>query len=161
MELQSEERQTFQRREWAVQRFGTIVLVAFIVAGFLGFLGAGPLATTTTASAQGVVTVEHDWIVRANAETSMHIRLAPDAVEDDTVTLEFTGPWVSGVDLEAVSPEPVEQHAIPDGTALTFMVEPGSETEVSLTLVPQELFQREAQATVADETVSFNQFVLP
>ena len=161
MELQSEERQTFQRREWTVQRFGTLVLVAFIVAGFLGLLGAGPLATTTSSSSQGMVTVEHDWIVRANAETTMHVRIAPEAVENDTVTLEFTGPWVSGVDLESISPDPVEQHAIPDGTALTFMVEPSSDIDVSLTLVPQELFQREAQVTVGDETVSFNQFVLP
>lgn len=42
MELQSEEQQTFQRREWTVQRYGTVVLLAFIFAGLLGLLGAGP-----------------------------------------------------------------------------------------------------------------------
>lgn len=64
MKLQGKEQQAFQRREWSFQRVGTIVLVAFILAGFLGFLGTGPLATTTRSSANSVVTVEYDWVAR-------------------------------------------------------------------------------------------------
>lgn len=161
MELQSEEQQTFQRREWTVQRYGTVVLVAFIFAGLLGLLGAGPLATTTSSSTHNTVTVEYDWAVRAHADTGMQISFAPQAVEDGTVTLEFTGPWVSSVDIESTLPEPVEQQAIADGVAMTFAVDPSNETDVRISFVARELFNQQAQITVADDTVSFNQFVLP
>lgn len=161
MKLQGKEQQAFQRREWSFQRVGTIVLVAFILAGFLGFLGTGPLATTTRSSANSVVTVEYDWVARAKADNDVRIVLPPRAVEDGTVTLELTGSWLSGVDIETISPEPVEQQAIPNGVALTFNVEHSDEVDVSLSVVPRELFSHEAKLTVSGESVSFNQFVLP
>lgn len=161
MELQSQEQQRFQKREWTVQRYGTFMLVAFIAAGFLGLLGAGPLATTTSSSPHGMVTVEYDWALRAHAHNNMHVQIPPQAVEDDTVTLELTGSWVSGVDIEGISPKPVEQRAIPDGVAMTFIVDSSHETNVKLTFVARELFNQQAQLTVAGDTVSFNQFVLP
>lgn len=161
MKLQGKEQQAFQRREWSFQRVGTIVLVAFILAGFLGFLGTGPLATTTRSSANSVVTVEYDWVARAKADNDVRIVLPPRAVEDGTVILELAGSWLSGVDIETISPEPVEQQAIPNGVALTFNVEHSDEVDVSLSVVPRELFSHEAKLTVSGESVSFNQFVLP
>lgn len=98
---------------------------------------------------------------RAKADNDVRIVLPPRAVEDGTVTLELTGSWLSGVDIETISPEPVEQQAIPNGVALTFNVEHSDEVDVSLSVVPRELFSHEAKLTVSGESVSFNQFVLP
>ena len=161
MELQSEEHLTFQRREWTVQKIGTFVLIAFIVAGCIGLLGAGPLATTTRTSADGLVEVTFDRVIRSNSDNRLIFTFAPQTVEDDTVTLELTGDWTSGMDLQVITPEPVEQKAIPDGISMTFLADSSTATEVTLPFVAREHFSHEGRIVVNGDPVSFNQFVLP
>lgn len=161
MELQTESQLRFQRREWKVQKVGTIVLVAFILAALIGLLGAGPLATATRSSTNSLVSVEVDRITRLKTENSMTLTFAPEVVENGTITLELTGPWASGIDLQRITPEPSEQKSIPGGLAMIFQADPSSETEVTLSIAGQEYLLLTGQATVNGETVTFNQFVLP
>ena len=161
MELQTESQLRFQRREWTVQKAGTIVLVVFILAALIGLLGAGPLATANRSSPNSLVSVEFDRITRLKTENSMAVTFAPEAVENGTITLELTGPWTSGIDLQGITPEPSEQKPIPGGLAMTFPADPSSETEVSLSIAAQEHLLLTGQATVSGDTVTFNQFVLP
>ncbi len=82
MELQSTEQMTFQRREWTVQKIGTVVLVAFVLAGLLGLFGVGPLASTTQSSPEGLVEVEYDRVTRSNTDDQITLTFSPEAVEN-------------------------------------------------------------------------------
>jgi hypothetical protein len=161
VELQTQEQTRFQRREWAAQKAGTIVLVAFILAALVGLLGAGPLASTTRSSPQGLISVELDRVTRFEADDSMTMTFAPQAVENGTITLELTGPWTSGIDLQTITPEPSEQQAISGGIVMTFPADPTAETDVSFSFAAQEHLTLEGRATVREDTVTFTQFVLP
>ena len=161
MDLDIDQHERFQQREWAANRLGWVVLGLFIVAGLVGLLGAGPLSWTTTASRNGVVTVEHDRVTHFEADDSITLTIAPDAVVDGTATVQLTGSWPSGVDLTGISPEPAEQRAVRDGIVLELPVEGTGEVELSLSFRAQEIGTLSGDVTVGDETVSFSQFVLP
>jgi len=161
MELQSTEQMTFQRREWTVQKIGTVVLVAFVLAGLLGLFGVGPLASTTQSSPEGLVEVEYDRVTRSNTDDQITLTFSPEAVENGTITFELTGGWLSAVDLQGITPEPADQQAIPNGTAMTLEAETNAEVEVDVSLIAREHLMHDGQVTVNGDTVSFNQFVLP
>lgn len=161
MELHSEEHLKFQRREWTVQKIGTVGLVAFIIAGFMGLLGAGPLATTSRTSTEGLVEVTFDRVIRSNSDDRLIFTFAPEAVEDGAVTLELTGDWTNGMDLDVITPDPIEQQAIPNGLAMTFKADDSHETQVTIPFVAREHFTHEGEVTVNGDSVVIKQFVLP
>lgn len=161
MELLTEEERRFQRREWGVQKVGTVVLVAVLLAALTGLLGAGPLAWTTRSSAGGLVSVEFDRVTRFKTDDTLTVTFAPEAVENGQVTLDLTGPWISGVDVRGISPEPVHQRALSDGIAMTFLADPSGQTAVTFSFRAGEHFALEGRAAAGGEFVTFTQFVLP
>lgn len=162
-ELDLEIRQSarFTQREWLLERVGWAVLAAFVVAGLIGAFGWGPLTTVTAVSEDGTLTVEYQTVGHHEADDSVRILVASDAAVDGKVTVELTGPWVSGVDVSSVTPAPSTEYAITEGVALEFDVEPGAETQVTIIYRASGYWGIDAHATVGDESVHFSQFVLP
>lgn len=159
--LLTEEERRFPRREWIAQRIGKVLLSVFVLAGLAGLLGAGPLSSTTRQSADGLFSVEVNWVSRHQEDETLTVTFSPEAVQNGTVTLELTGEWLAGADLQNISPEPAEQRALADGIALTFLVEPSAETAVSLSFTTAGHFALRGRAAVGDDSVTFTQFVLP
>lgn len=161
MDLDVRQDDAFQQKEWRVQRVGWSLMALFVLAGLLGVFGVGPLTSATTSSADGVVTVEHDRVARLEADNSLTLTFGADAIEDGMITVEVTGTWPAGVDLQGVTPEPAEQRALPDGVVWEIPVERPGEIDVTLTFRAQELGTIGADVTVGDETATFTQLVLP
>lgn len=161
VELQIDDAGTFQRREWVVQMVGTGLLTLFVLAGLVGLVGAGPLSSSTVTSPDGLVTVEHERVIHHEADESITLTFAPEAVEAGTITVELTGSWPGGIDLQSITPEPAAQIAVPGGIVLELDAEPTGEVEVSFSFRAQQHLDLEARVAVGDDSVLFHQLVLP
>ncbi|WP_125776870.1 hypothetical protein [Antribacter gilvus] len=161
MGLEITREETFQSREWRAERIGWTLLALFVAAGLAGLLGAGPLSDTTRESPGGLVDVSYARVTHFEADDSLSVRLAPDAVEQDTVTMTVAGSWLSGVDLQGVSPQPGEERLTDDGVVYEFDVEDPGDLTVTITFRAQDVGPLTADVSVGSDTVSLTQLVLP
>ena len=165
LDVRQDER--FQHREWTAERVGWALMGLLVVAGLLGFLGKGPFSWATARSDRGWVAVEYQRVNHHEADDSIVLAFAPQAVENDAITAELTGSWVSGVDRQGISPQPAEEMLIPGGVVLEFPVEragtldTGPALTVTVTFRAQEYGGLSGEVAVVDERASFTQFVLP
>lgn len=160
MDLDVEQDESFSRREWAVERVGWALIAAFVLAGLLGVLGSGPLTWSTTDAGAPVV-VHYDSAIHHLADESITLELGPDAVEGDTASVRLTGPWVAGIEIQGIWPEPSAQQLVPDGVLLEFDVATPGDLAVTLTYRAQEYGPLDAEVTAGDDVVAFSQLVLP
>lgn len=167
MGLEVRQHERFQQREWRFERVGWALVGLFVVAGLLGFLGKGPFSWATARSESGWVAVEYQRINHHEADDAITLQFAPEAVQNDTITVEFTGSWISGVDRQGISPQPSDELLTPGGVALEFPVdragtpETGRALNVTITFRAQEYGALSGEVSVAAERASFSQFVLP
>jgi hypothetical protein len=159
--LQINQNERFQRREWRLERIGWVIVGAFVLAGLVGLLGTGPLSWATARSEQGFVAVEYQRITHHEADDSLSLVLPADAVEDGTISVELSGSWVAGVDVQSISPQPAEERAVPDGVVVDIAVERPGPTTVVIGFRAQQYGTLEATVTVGGDTTSFTQLVLP
>lgn len=151
----------FLRRERQVTKIGWVVLVLFVLAGLLGLLGPGPLSGTTAGAAGDAVRIEHERVVHLDSAHRLTLLVDGAAATDGTLAVELTGGWVTGVDLQSVSPQPDAQKLVPGGTVLELTVEEAGPAEVTLGFRPQQLGRLTLTAQAAGSTVTAHQFVLP
>lgn len=161
MTLQIDQNERFQRREWRFERIGWGILGVFVLAGLVGLLGTGPLSWAAARSEQGLVTVEYQRIAHHEADDSVSLVFAADAAEEGTISVELTGSWVAGVDMQGISPQPVEERAVPGGVVFDIAVERPGPTSVLIGFRAQEYGTLEATVAVRGDTTSFTQLVLP
>lgn len=161
LDLDIEQNDRFQRREWRVERLGWLLLVLFVLAGLLGFLGTGPFSRATANSETGAVQVEYQRVAHHEAEESLTFLFSPDAIEDGKIILELTGSWVGGVDVSSISPTPSTQYAIPGGVAMEFEVLQPGDVQAFFSFRAKDYGGSDARATVGGDSVSFSQLVLP
>ena len=96
----------FQRKEWAVQRVGWVLVALLVVAALAGVFGAGPLSETTNAAEDGTVEVEYERFIRHVGTTTMTVSLGAASVEDGKAQLYISRDLATGWRLEDVSPAP-------------------------------------------------------
>lgn len=161
MDLEIGQHEPFQQREWRLERVGWTIIAVLIIAGLAGLLGPGPFSWATSRSDAGLVTVEYQRVTHHEADDAITLTFPAEAVQDGMVTVEVTGSWVAGVDLQGISPEPSDQMAVPEGRALTIPVEQAGDTEVHLTFQAQGYGTLSAEMAVGDDSASFTQLVLP
>lgn len=160
-DLDIKQNHRFQRNEWRVERFGWLLLAAFILAGMLGFLGPGPFSHTTAESEAGNIGVEYQRVTHHEADDSLTLSFSEETIDNDKITAELTGSWVEGVDLSGITPQPSAQYAIPDGVALEFdVLEPG-DVQAAFTFRAQDYWMLNGEVTVRSDSVAFSQLVLP
>jgi hypothetical protein len=160
-DLEIEQHDAFQRREWRVERVGWVLLALLLLAGLSGLLGPGPLSWATAGTSSDPVRVEYQRVTHHEADDAVTLGFSPDAVEDGAVTVELTGSWVGAVDIQGISPEPGEQRATPGGVVLEIPVERSGDVEVTISFRPQEYGRLALMAAVGDSSVSLTQLVLP
>jgi hypothetical protein len=161
MTLEIDANESFVRAERRVQRAGRVAIAVFVVGGLVGLLGVGPLNSGRASSQNGVVTVEFGRVIHHEADTSLTLVFGADAVEDGAILATVTGGWVSGVDLQGVSPEPSEQSAVPGGVVFEFAVAEAGETTATLTFRAQDYGSLDMDVAVGSDSVHLTQFVLP
>lgn len=151
----------FLERERRVGRLGWVVLSLFVLAGLAGLLGPGPLSSTTSGTDADPVRISYDRVVHLDSADRLTLLLDTSTAEGDSLSVELTGSWLGGVDLETVSPEPDTQKLLPGGARYEFAVGRAGDTEVTLGFRPQQLGRLTLTATVGGVTTTAHQIVLP
>lgn len=161
MDLQIEQDERFQRREWRAERVGWTVLTVFVLAGLVGLLGAGPLSSATAGERDGPVRVQYDRVAHLEADETVTFRFGPGAVVDGAVTMTLTGTWTGALDVSGIFPEPAEHRLVPGGMVLEFAVDQPGDLSATVTYRAAHAGGLAATVTVGDSTVAFHQLVLP
>lgn len=159
LEIQQDER--FQRRESRVERVGWGVLAVFVLAGGVGALGPGPLSWRADSGPEGVVTAEYDRVGHIEADDSLTLRLAPEAVVDGAVTVRFTGDWLEHVEIQGTSPQPAEETAVPGGLELEIPAAEGSAVALHIAFRAESVGRLQGTVEAAGDSVTFDQLILP
>ncbi|MFP5334867.1 MAG: hypothetical protein ACLGIV_06090 [Actinomycetes bacterium] len=161
MDLHVRQHERFTRREWRVERVGWVVMTAFVLSGVLGLLGPGPLSWTTAESSNGVVAVDYQRVVHHEADEALTLTFTPEAVQDQQVTLELTGDWLEGIELQGISPAPSSEQLTRDGAVLEWDVDQPGSLEVTVTYRPQRYAALDADLAVRQDRLTLSQLVLP
>lgn len=114
--LQLDEKRGFQDRFWSAQRIIWLAYVALLMAALAGLTGrGGPLAMQTGTAAEG--SVELPRITRRGATDEVVVDFATAAPEHRLV---LDRDFLAHFELDAVTPRPAGETALPDGTLLLF-----------------------------------------
>ena len=153
---------SFHRVELRWQRWGRVALALFIIAGFLGLFGSGPLSRATIRSADGSVLVEYERFARAHSTTEVRLRVSTADALGDVLDLWIDQAFARAIELEQIIPQPKQSTA--DELRLEFEIPASSETVVPIVLryQPQKLGMARASFGIATRPpIRFRQFVFP
>lgn len=113
----------FSRRQAVAQRVGQLLLVVVVLAALVGVFGDGPVSTAQRTTASGALTAEYQRFARHQGQSSLHVHVAPAAVEQGTATVVLAEDYVTANEVEQVSPQPDAVTAVPGGLAYVFDVD--------------------------------------
>lgn len=113
---------TFQRRSWAVQRAGWMVMAATVAAALAGLLGSGPLAGARALSADGIE-ASYSRLTRRSLPSTLELRFTPRSTLS---TVALSAVWARRAGLERIVPEPESAVSSGGELLLTLRTVPGS-----------------------------------
>jgi hypothetical protein len=124
----------FQRRTWAAQRVGRLVMALVVLAALLGLVGSGPLSKARAGDGERL-TVEYDRFVRRLGENRLTVKVAPGAAAGPEVRVWIDSRYARWMEVESVTPEPERMETAADRLTLVFMLaRPGEGLEAVLDL---------------------------
>lgn len=159
-ELEVDEDLAFQQRLWRAQRCAWGLLLAFIAAAALGLTGRGPLSYAETG---GPVRVAYERFVRREAPTTVRVSLAAGAGRSGRVSVWIDRRYFERVDLDEVTPQPIQTEASADRFTFTFAVPvPSDSTAVLFRFSPGRMGVGHARVGLGGgPPVVLTQFIYP
>lgn len=162
-DLEISEDMEFQRRTWAVERIGWIVLAALLLAAMLGLFGNGAFSSGTAISDDGSVSVEFDRFWRLQSPTDLRVSVRGTADDAMRARLWLSSRYLDAIDVSRATPQPESVEAGLDRITYEFaLAEPNQPFVVTFRIEPQRPWR--ARGTVGVEgggEASFNQFIYP
>jgi hypothetical protein len=151
----------FQRREWAIQRAGWLVMLAIIAAALIGLLGSGPLSSATAEA--GSLQLEYSRFERHHAPTALEVSVARSATNQDQVEVWVSSDYLARIEITSIVPEPEEVSEAGDRVVYRFNIDDQSEASViRIALEPDEPGFTTGRIGVIDgPELMFSQFVYP
>jgi hypothetical protein len=110
----------FQQKEWKVERIGWVIIALFILAGFIGLFGQGPLSGTK--SENGPVSVRYQRIERWMAISSHQIWVQPEGVSSNELRLLVSRNLLEAFRIHWITPEPDRVEFLDDALIYVFTV---------------------------------------
>jgi hypothetical protein len=107
--------QHFHEREWATQRVGWGLLAIFLLFGFAGAFGDGPLADKTIETPEGQI--EFDRFARRNVTTQWKITPQLGSTPQ-TVRVTIDSAFIDKFQIREITPRPARE--LVAGGAVTF-----------------------------------------
>lgn len=162
VELELSDHAAFHKREQAFKRVGVVALYAVLLAALAGLFGSGPLSHASTRSVDGMVRVDYDRIVRANAPTSLRFHVRNSRRTDGTVNLWLDQSFAHSIMIEQIVPEPVQRRIVA-GRLNVEMAASAADTaiDMAVTYRPKSLGSTVIGAGVDQGQVRMRQFVFP
>ena len=153
----------FQRREWALQRFGWVAMAATILAALLGLTGRGWLSQATADAEGDAFRLEYERFERLQAPTTLRVRLSTAATGGEQTEVWLARDYVDGIMVETIEPEPQEVRVGAERMTYVIAIErPGEPLAVTFHLRPTEFGRRSGRVGLPDgPSLSFAQVVYP
>jgi hypothetical protein len=151
----------FERRQWALQRAGWIVIGLVVLLALTGLLGGGPFSHAEAAS--GPLTLQYDRFIRERAPSELQLDVDPGAASDSELVLSLNQGFLEKVDVERIVPEPTEMETAADRIVYRFVIpDPEQPATIVFHLDPTEPGQAEGRVGLVDgEEIPFAQFIYP
>jgi hypothetical protein len=151
-----------QRREWRFERLGWLVIALVIAAAIAGVFGDGPVAGASWKSPRPGATVEYPRILRFGASATLTATLLPASATDTLATLAIDRRFLESVDLQRITPEPLEVHASADWVVYRFRrAEAGRPIRIGIAFAPTVVGRMRAFVRTAGGDLDMRVFVLP
>ncbi len=163
-DLQVEQDLDFQRREWAIQRVGWVVMLLVVVAALLGLFGQGVLGTATIGDSGDPLQLAYDRFDRKHAPTELQVEVAGRTVQEGQVRLWLNDRFLSQIELEQVVPEPEQVLVEPGRKVYVFQAggDPSQAVHVAFQFQHAAFGLRSGQiGLVNGDTLNFRQVVYP
>lgn len=152
-----------ERREWAIERVGWVVMALLLLAALAGLTGPGPLSRATAADNSSALRVEYNRFERYQSPVMLRVHLGPGAAPDGKARLWLSRDYVENVELRHIDPEPESVEAASDRLVYTFnLPDPAQPTAVTYHLEPNEYGRRPVRIGLAGgPELQFSQFFYP
>lgn len=119
----------FQRKAWAVQRWGWGAIGLALALAALGLFSEGPLSRAR-ASVDGL-DISYQRVLRNDAAASITLRLTGPFARNEVV---IDPALAAGLGVETIQPQPLLSHARADGLHLIFAAPPGGARTVDIAI---------------------------
>lgn len=110
---------SFHRREIVMQRAGMVALALFLLAGFAGVFGSGPLSSARVDGVDGT-RIEYQRLARATSP--IELRVTTLRAEPPVLQLWLSRAFVDAIELERVTPQPDHMAIQGDRLVMDFAV---------------------------------------
>ena len=161
--LQVSEDMELQRRTWAVERVGWIIMALVVLAALLGLFSTGPLSSATARDPAGLVSIEYDRFARYVAPSTLRVDFSAAAAAGDRISLRMNRDLAEAIRIEQIQPQPEQAKATADGMNFVFnLAGPGQPGRVYFALRPETIGLLRGELGVAGQPPArLAQFVYP
>lgn len=136
-ELQIEEDQQFQEREWKVERAGWLVMGLVILLALLGLFGRGPLSQAAVSGPQGYE-VDYERFARYQSPVDLRVLLPQQAISEGEARFWIERQYLEAFEIEKIVPEPDSVEIGPERVIYTFpAAATGQQVVIRLDLRPK------------------------
>ena len=137
MELELEQDNDFQEKNWKAERVAWIIMTLIIIAALSGILGIGPLSKRTLGSAEEGFKVEFHSLLRYRKEVPMRITIKPNIYSTD-YRIRINKTFLKGMTTEKIVPEPEITYIGKDDYIYSFrLVDATAETTIAFYMKPE------------------------
>jgi hypothetical protein len=161
--LEVEDLQSFQRKEWRLQRVGWLVWTIVVAAALVGLLGSGPLSSTSSSAPDDSLTVRYDRFLHYHKPLMFEVTLRPGNQTNNAARLFLSDELLMRLQISRIEPEPEGRELAAGGVIYTFPSESGLETATIRVHAQYEAFGRATGkiGLVGREPATVTQFVYP
>ena len=153
----------FQRRSWAVQRFGWVLLAMVILAALLGLFGPGPLSQAMAGQQDSPLRIEYHRFWRLKSPMSLRLHLGPEAAASGQARVWLSRSYVEAMRVQHVTPQPQRVEAGSDRFTYVFTLsQVNRPTAVTFTIEPETPGSVAGQAGLENGLeIRFRHFIYP
>lgn len=162
-DLEIEQDLRFEKKDWAAQLIGRVVIGLLIVGALLGFFGAGPLSLTEVHDETGNLAVVYEHFGRRGATTDLTATIAPESFSNGQAKLWVSSDYLAKLQLDKVTPTPDQVSALDEGFTYTFLAsEPDEELTVTFNFTIASMGPESGEIAVdPQQPIELNHFFTP
>jgi hypothetical protein len=159
--IQVTEDLAFQIRMSRFQRIALWFFPLLLAGALAGLAGGGPLSRTMVQDAAGVLRLRFDRFARSTAPQTLELKICSEEA-GHAFELSMDAEFLRRVQIESITPQPIEQSGFADGIRLSINVNPpGHCALILIRYRPIAAGWLHGRLRVEQSNVSFDQFVYP
>lgn len=162
-DLELEQDDAFQRRDWLAQRIAWIMYAVILLAAIAGVFGSGPLSWQTVSDREQRISLHFQRVHRREAPQTLTIRARPSDPKSKSLRVWLDKEYVRDLHIEGITPEPESSELRDDRVVLTFNLAPGqNEVMLKVDCRARDFGRLHGRAGLDEgPTLHFTQFIFP